>query len=353
MNSLKSIGLNDPINNYLKEQNISDHEIGRILRHDKTQYLIKTIDKEAPGELTGNLLHSDEEHPVVGDWVKVIDFDGLLIITQVLPRYSQLIRKSVGSHGQSQTIASNLDNAFIVQSLDHDFNLNRLERYIAMTYEGKITPVVILNKADLVSRQELKLMHESVRSRINKDIKIITVSALQDHRLAELLPLLRPGTTSCFLGSSGVGKSTIVNQLLKSAQQITGEISVSTHKGKHTTTSRQLFFLENGGMVIDTPGMRELGMAVTDAGLQSSFSSISELAKQCKFSDCTHQDEPGCAVLDALSKGELDADQLNNFHKLKSESQRFQKTKAEKNREGKRFGKMVKKAINFKNSGRS
>ncbi len=344
MNSLEQIGLNDHFKNYILEQNLSPQQIGRVLRHDKTQYVAKTLQKEAPGELTGNILHSANDFPVVGDWVQVVDFDDKYIITQLLPRYSQLARKSVQSDSRAQLIGANIDQAFIVQSMDHDFNLNRLERYIAMAYDGGIQPIVILNKSDLVAEDELNEITSSVKKRINKEIRILAFSALQEQGLITLNDLLSPGTTSCFIGSSGVGKSTIVNRLLDADHQLTAPISDATSKGRHTTTSRQLFFVRGGGMVIDTPGMRELGLAATEEGLKTGFSSISELSEKCRFTDCTHQDEPGCAVLKAVSDGQLDADQLDNYHKLVHESRRFQKTKAEMNREGKRFGKIYKEA---------
>lgn len=344
MNTLESIGLNDHIRNHLIEHNLSSQQIGRVLRHDKTQYLVRSDEKEAPPELTGNLLHAGDEYPVVGDWVQFVDFDDRYIITHLLPRYSHLARKSIHSGGRSQLIGANIDQAFIVQSLDHDFNLNRLERYITMAFDGGIQPIVILNKADLVSEDELNELMASVRNRINEDIQILAICALQEQELVNLNALLRPGTTSCFIGSSGVGKSTIVNRLLATDHQMTADISTSTSKGRHTTTSRQLFLVEGGGMVMDTPGMRELGVASTAEGLKTGFANISELSEQCRFTDCTHQYEPGCAVQRAVSDGHIDVDQLDNYLKLIRESQRFQKSKAEMNREGKRFGKILKEA---------
>ncbi|MEQ9302131.1 MAG: ribosome small subunit-dependent GTPase A [Cyclobacteriaceae bacterium] len=344
MNTLESIGLNDHIRNHLLRRNLSSQQIGRVLRHYKTQYLVRSDEKEAPAELTGNLLHAGDEHPVVGDWVQVVDFDGKYIITHLLPRYSQLARKSIHSGGRAQLIGANIDQAFIIQSLDHDFNLNRLERYITMAFDGGVQPIVILNKADLVSEDELNELVTSVKKRINEDIQILAISALQEQGLMDLNGLLRPGTTSCFVGSSGVGKSTILNRFLDADHQMTADISSSTSKGRHTTTSRQLFLVQGGGIVMDTPGMRELGVASSAKGLKTGFANISELSEQCRFTDCTHQDEPGCAVQKAVSDGHIDVDQLDNYLKLIHESQRFQKTKAEMNREGKRFGKILKEA---------
>lgn len=349
MKTLSALGLNDQFNSYIETHHIKEPELGRILRQDKTQYLIRTTAKETVGELTGNLLQSDEAHPVVGDWVRVVHYDDRLIITGLLPRYSYLARQSVHSHGQEQLIAANIDLAFIVQSLDHDFNLNRLERYLAMVYQGGIRPIVILNKADLVSKPQLKTYAHAVMQRVNRDIIIIAISALHQTGIEQLSDLLTLGSTSCFIGSSGVGKSTIVNELLGEAVQQTTELSRSTGKGRHTTTTRQLVFSPNGAMVIDTPGMRELGMSVSKDGLEAGFASLADFAQQCRFSDCTHHDEPGCAVIAAVSTGQLDADQVHNYHKLRHESRRFQKSKAEMNKEGKRFGKIYKAAKAFRN----
>ncbi len=350
MNSLESIGLNDRIKNHITSRNFSPKEVGRIFRHDKTQYIVKTLESQASAELTGNLLHSDSQLPVVGDWVKVIDFDGHFIITELLPRYSQLARRAVSHDGKAQLIAANIDQTFIVQSADHNFNLNRLERYIAIAYEGGIEPIVVLNKIDLISSDEQTSIENSIRSRVNKDIMIISVSAVEHKGVDHIETSLKIGTTSCFLGSSGVGKSTIVNLLLGTDQQLTSEISNTTGKGRHTTTSRQLFVSRSGGLVIDTPGMRELGVTLSEQGLETSFTSISEIAMNCKFSDCTHQDEPDCAVQEAVINGDIDVDQLDNYHKLRQESLRFQKTKAEMNKEGKRFGRMYKEAMAHRKS---
>jgi ribosome biogenesis GTPase len=334
----------------LKEKNLSHCQLARVIREDREQYQVKIDDKEYRAEITGKIRFSAEsraDYPAVGDWVAVecID-DTLAIIHDILPRATVLQRKAVAS-SDVQIIAANIDAAFIVQAVDRDFSINRLERYLAIAISGGIEPIALLNKIDLISDEERSKNTEEIKKR-NPDLKIISMSALNTSNLAELNNLLEKNKTYCFLGSSGVGKSTIINLLLEDRVLETEEISESVQRGKHTTTHRELIILENKACVIDTPGMRELGLTEDSQSLESIFSEIYKYTEKCKYSDCTHTNEPGCGVLEALSKGLIEQEQYDNYHKLERETAYYQSTLLERRRKDKAFGKMVKEAMKNK-----
>ncbi|NQT29599.1 MAG: ribosome small subunit-dependent GTPase A [Candidatus Saganbacteria bacterium] len=328
--------------------------VARVVAHHRGKYRVRTAERELWAEITGKMMYgagSQADYPVVGDKVKISKLDGNhVLIHEVLPRKTILQRKAAGKDAP-QIIATNIDVAFIVQAVDRDFNLNRFDRYLSIASAGKIKPVIVLNKIDLISKSELKEKVSQIIKRFKK-IKILTTSVLDNNGIAELAKAIKKQKIYCFLGSSGVGKSSIINKLLGKNVLKTRNISISTKKGKHATTHRELFVLENGGMVIDNPGMREVGIADAGDGVESVFFEISRLAKSCKFSDCTHTHETGCRVLAAVDAREIDKSKYLNYLKLKKESDYYAMTKLEKRRKDQSFGKMVHKVMKHKRENR-
>jgi len=339
------------IENYIKENNISTAELARVITVHKERYIIQNGTSVLKAEITGNIrfaAQSAANFPTVGDWVRFMPMDDEnAIILEVLPRFSKLERQAIGKYGDVQLIAANVDVAFIVQAVGHDFNPNRLERYLAVCYAGNIQPVLVLSKTDLVTESECKQLIEEVRNRI-KNSRTIALSNETKQGLDLLKHELEAFKTYCFLGSSGVGKSTIINHLLNKEVLETQSISESTSKGRHTTSHRELFHLENGSIVIDTPGMRELGVTDSADALEMTFDAISKLTSDCKFSDCSHTNETGCAVLAAVESGELSEDAYENYLKLKREQEHFSSTVYEKRLRDKEFGKMIKSVLKEK-----
>lgn len=272
----------------------------------------------------------------VGDWV-LLNQDGSFV--RLLERHSLFRRKAAGTQVAEQYIAANIDTLFIVCSLNQDFNLSRIERYLALANEAGVEPVVVLTKADLCDDSLDKL--EQVRQ-LDPFLMAETVNALDPDSSSVLFNWCKAGKTVAFLGSSGVGKSTLVNTLTHSHEQKTQSIREDDSKGRHTTTARSVHFLPGGGLLVDTPGMRELQLAYCEQGVHETFAEIEQLATQCRFADCQHESEPGCAVQAALASGELDQRRLHNYHKLLREQARNSATLAERHEQSRRFGKMVK-----------
>ncbi len=343
--TLTDLGLTNVISSYLEANNLSDFAIGRVTQEHRERYVVSTGDIEYDAEITGNLRFSASsraDFPAVGDWVAMTLYDsGLAIIHKILPRKSTLERQTVGKFGEIQIISTNIDVAFIIQSINNNFSINRLERYLSICYASNIEPVLVVSKIDLSTEEEVSSVIKELKTR-NKKIKYILLSNITKQGLDQILDLLQKGKTYCVVGSSGVGKSTLINNLLNKDMLRTGQISQSTNKGKHVTEHRQLFVLENGGIIIDTPGMKELGMTDNSEGIKSTFQDIFDLALKCKFPDCTHFDESGCAVIEAINEGIVDIESFDNFQKLRKESQRFETTVAEKRKKDKVFGKMIK-----------
>lgn len=266
------------------------------------------------------------DFPAVGDFVMAgkTGEGTQAVIHQVLPRKSVFMRKAAGSDRKEQLVATNIDIVFLCMALNQDFNVRRLERYLSIAWDSGAKPVVVLTKSDICEDIEEKLLAVQEAA---PGVKIIKTTVLETTGIEEILPYLSAGTTAAFLGSSGVGKSTLVNRLLREERLATGGIR-NDDKGRHTTTHRELLFLPDGGMVIDTPGMRELGMWDAKSGIDSTFSDIEELALQCRFRDCTHTVEPGCAVQKALKNGTLSKERMQSYQKLKTENDYMEHAKS-------------------------
>lgn len=318
--NLLELGLNE---GYIKEASIhnDDFYLGRVSVQYKDIYKVFTEEGEVLARVSGKLSYSSNntlDYPVVGDWVLLDRADnksGDAIIHKVLSRKSYFSRKIAGSRFDTQIVASNIDYIFICTALNNDFNINRLERYIAVAWDSMAIPVIVLTKSDLCEdiEERLKEVQE-----IAIGIEILVTSSLNENGYEKVKEYIKSGTTIAFIGSSGVGKSTLINKILNKDILKTNSVD-ENDKGRHTTTHRELFVLEEGGVIIDTPGMRELGLMSAD--VDKSFSNIEELESQCKFSDCTHRNEPKCAVREAIEKGELDLDRLERYKKLKREEE--------------------------------
>jgi ribosome biogenesis GTPase len=343
--TLEDLGYNSELENYRKEQNIDSFGIGRVIAEHKERYIIRTDKSELDAEIIGNLrfsANSRNDFPAVGDWVVISEYDeDKALIHSVLPRKTVIERQAVGKQGEKQIIAANIDYAFIVQAVDRDFNINRIERYLTISYTSNVKPIIILNKIDLIPQSELSKLIDSVHERISH-VPVIAISNESQIGVEELKNSLEKGKTYCLLGSSGVGKSTLLNNLSGKQMMKTDTISSSTSKGRHVTTHRELLVLENGGILIDNPGMREVGITDSTGGLEITFETITELSKECKFQDCTHTSETGCAVLAAVEKGEFDKSSYENYLKMEREKEHFESTVAEKRRKEKFFGKLMK-----------
>ncbi|MDD3521301.1 MAG: ribosome small subunit-dependent GTPase A, partial [Actinomycetota bacterium] len=249
-----------------------------------------------------------------------------------------------GSKIEIQLIAANIDTAFIVQSSGNDFNIARLERYLTMVNESNIEPVILLSKADLISAENLEQKVLNIKN-LKHDYRIIPFSNKTKQGLDAIRCIIEPAKTYCLIGSSGVGKTTLINNLIGKDLYSTGHVRSKDEKGKHITTRRQLIILENGGLLIDTPGMRELANIDAHTGLSDTFGDISVLASNCKFRDCTHTTEPGCAVLEAVNNGKLDRKHFQNFLKLRKEIEYNEMTYRDKRKKDRATGKLYKNIL--------
>lgn len=351
---LEELGYNDQFDRYVKENQLEDYETGRVTAGYKERYKVSTARGEMEAEIIGNLrftARSREDFPAVGDWVALISYqDEMAMIHRIIPRFSVITRQAPGQRGEVQVIAANVDVAFLVQSVDRDFNINRLERYLTICHSSGVRPVVLLTKSDLAAPERVQELTGMVQERI-KNVPVIAVSNETREGIAALEAFIEKSKTYCLLGSSGVGKSTLINSLSGQSIMPTGNISESTGKGRHVTTHRELFVLENGGILIDNPGMREVGLADTSGGLEKTFEPIERLALHCRYPDCTHQGEEGCAVAEAVEKGELDRAGYENYLKMTRERDFFESSAAERRKREKLFGRILKnyKKGNYKN----
>jgi ribosome biogenesis GTPase len=345
---LEELGYNIHLETYRTEQHLESFETGRVIAEHKERYIIKTVNGDFEAEITGNMrftAKSREDFPAVGDWVALTVFEGdFAIIHHIFPRFSVLKRQAIGQLGEVQLIAVNIDYAFLVQAADRDFNINRLERYLTLCHSAKVKPIILLTKIDLSEETALTERMDQIKARV-EEVPLIAISNLTRTGYDQMDAHIEPGKTYCMLGSSGVGKSSLVNNLAGKSIMQTGSISQSTSKGKHITSHRELHILENGGIFIDNPGMREVGIADTSTGLETTFEKIVSLSQNCKYKDCTHSNETGCNVLEALEQGELDLKSYKNYLKLEREKKHFETSVAERRKKDKEFGNMLK---NFK-----
>jgi ribosome biogenesis GTPase / thiamine phosphate phosphatase len=294
---------------------------GRVVSQQRGFWNIVKEERESLAEASGNLRHAAElgaDWPAVGDWVAAEQSCSaeVALIHEVLPRKSRLGRKAAGKRVQEQVVASNVDTILLVSGLDGDFNLRRMERHLAQCWESGARPVIVLNKADLCLQLEQRLAE---MERIAWNVPVVALSAHTGNGMESLSPFLAPGQTLVLLGSSGVGKSTLVNRLLGEDVQSVQPTRQSDSRGRHTTTVRQLFRLPCGALIIDTPGLRELQLWDATDGLAQAFADLEALAAQCRFRNCRHESEPGCAVQAALVNGSLDEERLENRRKLERE----------------------------------
>lgn len=294
-----------------------DYILARVVAQYRGKYKIVTEQNEMLAEISGKLRYDTDElamYPAVGDYVMIDAVGDTAVVHHVLTRKSLFVRKAVGMSGQAQPIAANVDIAFLCMSLNQNYSLNRMERYLSIAWDSGAKPVVVLTKSDLCDNLDSAV--EQIDT-ISFYSDIITVSMYDEDLCEKFLPYFRENQTCAFIGSSGVGKSTIINELLGESVITTQEIGKGD-KGRHTTTGREMFPCPLGGVVIDTPGMREMGAESAD--LSKTFADISELAQQCQFRNCTHTNEPGCAVLKAVENGELDMRRLESYRKLEQEA---------------------------------
>jgi ribosome biogenesis GTPase len=326
--NLQSIGWNNYFREHFKKYKSTGLIPARVISEQKKSYILLSSKGELTASARGILWHqkkSNPETPVVGDWVsvEVQQEKNSATICHILPRKSRFSRKAAGGRKRTsggkpieQIIVANVDLGIITIGLDRDFSLRRIERYLALVQGSGSKPLIVLNKTDLCKEQR-KRKKETMD--VAHDVPVITMNALKKRQVGVLNKYIKKGKTAALLGSSGVGKSTIINQLLGYERQKVSELSESVGKGQHTTSKRELIILPNGGLVVDNPGMREVQLWAVEDELQSIFNDIEQLAQNCRFRNCQHQVEPGCAVKFSIEKGEIKKDRLDNYHKMKKE----------------------------------
>lgn len=342
--TLEALGYNTTLESFRKENGLESFGVGRVISEHKDRYTLRTVTGEIQAELLGNMRFtatSRNDLPAVGDWVATSEYDeDKALIHAVFPRKSIVERKAVGKLGQTQIIATNIDFGLIVQSVSRDFSVNRLERYLTICNASKIDPIIILSKVDLIDQQKLKELVTQIKERIS-NVPLYAVSNQTQVGIDEIKSKLIKGKTYCLLGSSGVGKSTLINTLSGTKLVDTGAISESIDRGKHITSHRELIVLDQG-ILIDNPGMREVGITNSPDGIEMTFNELLALAENCKFSDCTHTNEKGCAVLSAVENEDLDADSYANFMRMERERTHFESDAQARKKKDKDLGKLIK-----------
>lgn len=321
MSLLHSFGWTDRLETLFEPHRAAGLVPARVLREDLARYRLLTPDGERAGEVSGRFRHAARaraDFPAVGDWVALRppDGDGPCILEAVLPRASAFTRKAAGETTEEQVVAANVDTVFLVSGLDNDLNPRRIERFVAAAWESGAAPVIVLNKADVIDDPEAAVAEIEP---VAPGVPVVAVSALDRAGLEELGGWLEPGRTVALLGSSGVGKSTLVNALLGEDRQDTGGVRADDSRGRHTTTHRELIPLPGGAVLLDTPGMRELSLWAEPETLETAFPDVEALAAACRFRDCRHDAEPGCAVRAADADGTLEPGRLESWRKLQRE----------------------------------
>lgn len=319
--NLESLGWSSFFSKSFESRWQEDYTVGRVALEHKHAYILYTEQGELSAEVTGKMRYQAsgrQDFPAVGDWVVISlnEAENRATIHAVLPRKSKFSRKTVGTKTEEQIVATNIDTVFLISGLDGDFNLRRIERYLILVWESGANPVIILNKADLCD--DVERCRQAVEE-IALGVPIVVLSAVTNQGLDALTPYLSKGQTVALLGSSGVGKSTITNQLADRKVQAVQSVRQGDDRGRHTTTHRELIVLPSGGLLMDTPGMREIQIWTGDEGIQETFADIKTLAMQCRFHDCKHEQEPGCAVQQALLDGTLDYQRFFSHQKLQKE----------------------------------
>jgi len=346
------LGFNNWFIQHLKNHDNNKFTLARIISQSRGWYTVKTDKLEIEMEVSGKMifLGATKEHfPAVGDWVfvELLNNDSYGLIHEILPRKTALKRKTSGEKFDYQIIASNIDYAFVVQGLDNDFNLKRLQRYLVIINECGIKPIILLSKTDKISEKKLSKRIQQIKDSA-ENTTIIPYSALTENGLSEIESIIKPYVTVCFVGSSGAGKTTLLNKLLKEERFETGKVREKDSKGKHTTRKRQLVILPNGGLVIDTPGMRELGIFDIKKGLEETFNKVNQFAKNCKFRNCSHEFEPECAIQNAIQEGVLEKEDFENYMKIKTEDNQYKTSYVEKKKKDKKLSKLIKKTTKNK-----
>lgn len=352
--TLEKIGYTQHLKDYRATHQLDSFEVGRISSEHKERYVVTTGEAEFDAELLGNLRFTAESRydlPAVGDFVAISEYDeGKALIHAIYPRKSIIERRAAGKSTQVQIIATNIDYGLIVQAVDRDFNLNRLERYLIICHASQVEPIIVLNKTDLIGAAELEDIQALIRERIPQ-VPILMVNNTPGGAAA-LQKVIQKGHTYCLLGSSGVGKSTLLNNLAGKHLMNTREISSSVNKGQHTTSHRELIVLDDGGIIIDNPGMREVGIADTSGGLEITFEALLDYAQDCRYKDCTHTHELGCAILEAVDKGDIDEATYANFRKMQKEKSHFEADALERKKKDKSLGKLIKQVVKEKRNKR-
>jgi len=348
--NLHDLGYGDWHRRRLEGRTANEANVARIAAVDKDRYVAAGPFGSVPAAVSGKLLYcsdSPEEMPCVGDWVLVEYLDGQehAVIHEVLPRRTILRRRASGGNSLYQPIAANIDVAYIVQSCDVDFSLNRLDRYIVMAADGGIPSKLLLTKSDLVAGDQVDRLITEVKK--DHGIDVAVLSSATGAGYDQFMHNLEKGVTYCLLGSSGVGKSSILNRLLGSERLAVGAVREKSGKGRHTTTRRRLIGLENGALFVDTPGMRELGLMAFGAGLEEGYQDIVTAASECRYADCTHTVEKGCAVVARVGAGQLSRERYQSYLKLTRESQHYEMTSLQKRKKDRAFGKTMKNYERF------
>ncbi|WP_078381198.1 ribosome small subunit-dependent GTPase A [Sutcliffiella halmapala] len=318
---INELGWNEYLNNNFTAYKEQGFSVGRVMLEHKRIYRVETENGECLAEVSGKYrfeASAREDYPAVGDWVVLSErqHEGKATIHATLPRFSKFSRKAAGVTTEEQIVAANVDTIFLVQSLNYDFNPRRIERYMIMAWESGANPVIVLTKSDLCEDIAEKIVEVEA---VALGVPVHAVSVKDETGLEELASYFTLGKTVALLGSSGAGKSTLTNYLLGEEKQLIQDVRGDDDKGRHTTTYRELYLLPTGGLVLDTPGMRELQLWEADGAISQSFQDIEELAEQCYFRDCKHENEPKCAVQEAINGGQLEKARYQSYLKLQKE----------------------------------